>query len=64
VSSTPKFSVLEYVTLDLPFAEELAAFRAGGATGVGVTEFTGPKGRDVGEMRTALREAEMAVTVC
>src|SRR5262249_5816151 len=59
----PRFSMLEYVTLDLPFAEELAAFRAGGATGVGVTEFTGPKGRDVEAMRRELERAEMAVTV-
>ena len=64
MSGTPRFSTLEYVTLDLPFPEELAAFRAGGATGVGVTEFTGPKGRDIGEMRRALLEADMAVTVC
>jgi sugar phosphate isomerase/epimerase len=64
MSATPKFSMLEYVTLDRPFADELAAFRAGGATGVGVTEFTGPKGRDIGAMRQALEEADMAVTVC
>ncbi len=60
----PMFSMLEYVTLELPFEEELAAFRRGGAMGVGITEFTGPKGRDIDAMREALAEARMPVTLC
>lgn len=60
----PPFSMLEYVTLHLPFDEELAEFKRAGALGIGVTEFTGPKGRDIVAMKASLKAAGMPVTVC
>ncbi|HEX6871825.1 MAG TPA: sugar phosphate isomerase/epimerase family protein [Micromonosporaceae bacterium] len=41
----PQFSMMEYVAIDLPFADELAAFAAGGARGVGLSFFKPPRGR-------------------
>jgi sugar phosphate isomerase/epimerase len=64
VNSTPRYSVLEYVTLDLPFEQELTVFREGGAEGVGITEFTGPRGRNTSEMAEALVYSELQPTVC
>ena len=60
----PKYSILEYVTLNLSFADELAAFRAGGAEGVGVTEFTGPKVRERETMIKTLHSSGLQPTVC
>jgi sugar phosphate isomerase/epimerase len=56
--------MLEYITLDISFDLELKAFREGGAEGVGITEFTGPKGRDIDRMKTTLEDQDIAVTVC
>jgi len=60
----PKYSILEYATLKLSFADELAAFREGGAQGVGITEFTGPKIRERETMVQTLRDSGLEPTVC
>ena len=60
----PKYSILEYATLDLSFADELAAFRDGEAKGVGITEFTGPKARERATMVETLDNSGLEATVC
>lgn len=60
----PKLAMLEYVTLDIPFEQEIAEFRRGGAEGIGITEFTGPKGRDITAMKRSLEASGMPVTLC
>jgi sugar phosphate isomerase/epimerase len=60
----PKYSVHEYTTLNLNFADELAAFREGGAQGVGIIEFTGPRARERETMVQTLRNSGLEPTVC
>jgi hypothetical protein len=36
--SSPRFSVSEFSTLNLTWEEDLAAFAAGGAEGIGIAE--------------------------
>jgi sugar phosphate isomerase/epimerase len=64
MAKMPKYSILEYATLNLSFAEELAVFREGGAEGVGITEFTGPKARERETMVQTLCESGLETTVC
>jgi sugar phosphate isomerase/epimerase len=64
MAKQPKYSILEYATLDLSFADELAAFREGGAQGVGITEFTGPKVRERETMVQTMRNSGLEPTVC
>jgi sugar phosphate isomerase/epimerase len=64
MAKEPKYSILEYATLNLSFADELAAFREGGAQGVGITEFTGPKARERDTMVETLRNSGLEPTVC
>jgi sugar phosphate isomerase/epimerase len=64
MATKPKYSILEYATLNLSFADELAAFREGGAQGVGITEFTGPKVRERETMVQTLRNSGLEPTVC
>lgn len=64
MATKPKYSILEYATLNLSFADELAAFREGGAQGVGITEFTGPKIRERNTMVQTLRNSGLEPTVC
>jgi sugar phosphate isomerase/epimerase len=62
----PKFSMMEYVALDLPFAEELRVFTAAGADGVGLSLFKPPRsGRwPVAEMAEMVRASGIQVTYC
>lgn len=62
----PKFSVMEYVAVDLPFAEELRVFTAAGADGVGLSLFKPPRaGRGpVAEMAEVVRASGVQVTYC
>lgn len=64
MANEPKYSILEYATLDLSFADELTFFREGGAKGVGITEFTGPKARERETMVETLRKSGLEPTVC
>jgi sugar phosphate isomerase/epimerase len=64
MTTRPKYSILEYATLNLSFADELSAFREGGAQGVGITEFTGPKVRERETMVQTLRNSGLEPTVC
>jgi sugar phosphate isomerase/epimerase len=64
MAKQPKYSILEYATLDLSFGDELAAFRAGGAEGVGITEFAGPKARERETMVETLQRSGLKPTVC
>ena|GEM_PF-471726 len=62
----PKFSMMEYVALDLPFAEELRVFTAAGAGGVGLSLFKPPRSRrgPVAEMVEVVRASGTQVTYC
>lgn len=62
----PRFSVQEYVAIDVAFEEEVAALRHAGATGVGLSFFTGPRAERpaIGSMVKILAAQEMAVTAC
>jgi sugar phosphate isomerase/epimerase len=57
--SEPRFSICEFTTLHGSFAEDLAAYRAVGATGIGIVEF---KLDD--DSPQLLRESGLRATVC
>lgn len=59
----PGFSVSEFSTLNLTFEQDVAAFAAGGAGGIGLAEVKLPEGGDA-ESRALLREAGLAATIC
>jgi sugar phosphate isomerase/epimerase len=62
----PRYSVREYVAIDMPFDEELAAFKRGGAEGVGLSFFTGPRVARPGldEMARIVQDSGLTVTAC
>lgn len=59
----PRFAVSEFSTLNLGFDEDLAAYAAGGAEGIGLAEAKLPEGRD-SESRRKLRESGLTATIC
>jgi sugar phosphate isomerase/epimerase len=61
--ATPRFSVSEFSTLNRSYDEDLAAFAAGGAEGIGVAEVKLPPGEDVESLRK-LRESGLKATIC
>jgi sugar phosphate isomerase/epimerase len=60
----PKYSILEYPAVSLSFDDEIAQFREGGAAGVGITEFLGPRRSDPKDMLRILSKSGMQPTVC
>ena len=59
----PRFSVSEFSTLNLGFDEDLAAYKAGGAEGIGLAEAKLPEGDDAESLRK-LRESGLEATIC
>lgn len=59
----PRFSVSEFSTLNLGFDDDLAAYRAGGAEGIGLAEAKLPEGEDDASLEK-LRETGLAATIC
>jgi sugar phosphate isomerase/epimerase len=59
----PRFSVSEFSTLNRTFEEDLDAFVAGGAEGIGLAEMKLPDGRD-DESLARLRESGLQATIC
>jgi sugar phosphate isomerase/epimerase len=64
--SEPRYSVQEYVAIEVPFAAELEAFRRAGAEAVGLSFFMGPRaGRpDLETMARTLQGSGLAVSAC
>jgi sugar phosphate isomerase/epimerase len=58
----PKFSVSEFSTLNLTWEEDLAAFAAGGAGGIGIAETKLPEDDSVALAQ--LRESGLKATLC
>jgi sugar phosphate isomerase/epimerase len=61
--TAPRFSVSEFSTLNRSWEEDLAAFAAGGAEGIGIAEAKLPEGRD-DESLEQLRASGLKATVC
>ena len=59
----PRFAVSEFSTLNLGFDEDLVAYAAGGAEGIGLAEAKLPDGEDVESLRK-LRESGLTATIC
>lgn len=59
----PRFAVSEFSTLPLSFDEDVAAYAAGGAGGIGLAEAKLPEGQDR-ESLARLREAGLKATIC
>jgi sugar phosphate isomerase/epimerase len=59
----PRFSVSGFSTLNRSFEEDLRAFAAGGAGGIGIAEFKLPGGRDA-ESLDRFRESGLEATIC
>lgn len=59
----PRFAVSEFSTLNRGFDEDLAAYAAGGAEGIGLAEAKLPEGQDA-ESRRKLRESGLTATIC
>jgi sugar phosphate isomerase/epimerase len=60
--SSPKFSVSEFSTLNLTWEEDLAAFAAGGAGGIGIAEAKLPD--DDAAALAQLRDSGLKATLC
>ena len=60
--SSPKFSVSEFSTLNLTWEEDLAAFAAGGADGIGIAEAKLPE--DDSAALAQLRQSGLKATLC
>ena len=60
--SVPKFSVSEFSTLNLTWEEDLAAFSAGGAGGIGIAEAKLPA--DDATALAQLRDSGLKATTC
>lgn len=60
---SPKFAVADGTTYHTPFIEELTAFPAGGATGIGLWEFKLEGDRDE-ERAAAMHDAGLSATFC
>ena len=61
--TTPRFSVSQFSTLNRTWDEDLAAFVAGGAEGIGIAEAKLPEGRDE-ESLAELRASGLKATIC
>ncbi len=61
--SQPRFAVSEFSTLPLSFDEDLAAYAAGGAKGIGLAEAKLPEGQDE-QTLSKLRESGLETTIC
>ncbi len=59
----PRFAVSEFSTMPLSFDEDLAAYVAGGAAGIGLAEAKLPEGQDT-ESLAKLRESGLKATIC
>ena len=59
----PRFAVSEFSTLNLGYCEDLAAYAAGGAEGIGLAEAKLPEGQDSESLRK-LRESGLTATIC
>ena len=59
----PRFAVSEFSTLPLSFDEDLAAYAAGGAGGIGIAEAKLPDGDDA-ESLAKLRDSGLKATIC
>ncbi len=59
----PRFAVSEFSTMPLTFEEDLAAYAAGGAEGIGLAEAKLPEGRD-DETLAQLRDSGLKATIC
>jgi sugar phosphate isomerase/epimerase len=59
----PPFSISEASTYPATFEEDLAAYKAGGADGIGIWEFKLPKGQDARSI-DALRASGLGATIC
>ena len=59
----PRFAVSEFSTLNLGYYEDLAAYAAGGAEGIGLAEAKLPEGQDSESLRK-LRESGLTATIC
>ena len=58
-----RFSVSQFSTLNQGFDDDLAAYVAGGAEGIGLAEAKLPEGEDAESLRK-LRESGLAATIC
>lgn len=63
MSTMPRFSVSEFSTLNLGFDDDLAAYAAGGAEGIGLAEAKLPEGEDEASL-AKLRASGMTATIC
>jgi sugar phosphate isomerase/epimerase len=61
--SEPRFAVSEFSTMPLSYEEDLAAYAAGGAAGIGIAEAKLPEGQDR-ESLARLRESGLKATIC
>jgi sugar phosphate isomerase/epimerase len=61
--STPRFAVSEFSTLNLGFDDDLEAYAAGGAEGIGIAEAKLPEGRD-DESLARLEASGLTATIC
>ncbi len=61
--SAPRFAVCEFTTLRASFEEDLAAYRAAGATGIGICEIKLEAGREE-EQLGAFRQSGLEATSC
>jgi sugar phosphate isomerase/epimerase len=59
----PRLSISECTTYPASFDQDLAAYKAAGADGVGIWEFKLPKGRDE-RLREALEKSGLTPTLC
>ena len=66
VDAPPMFSIMEYVAVELPFAEQLRVFAAAGADAMGVSLFRPPRRRreSLPEMAALVGESGTRVTYC
>ena len=63
MTDIPRFSVSEFSTLNRSYDEDLAAFAAGGAEGIGIAEMKLPAADDAESIRK-LRESGLKAIVC
>jgi sugar phosphate isomerase/epimerase len=63
MSTAPRFAVSEFSTLNLTWEQDLAAYAAGGAEGIGVAEAKLAEGRD-DESLEQLRASGLKATIC
>lgn len=61
--AAPRFAVSEFSTPNCSYEEDLAAFAAGGAAGIGIAEVKLPEGEDT-ESLNKLRASGLKATVC